>query len=101
MESLSDTDLTVLEMLGFAGYSGPSPVELTCESVKNYILNPGDCWSCLSSRKRHELVVSAFGNPGPANIALVRQALQLIEQCLTHDQIAALLDYYKYTYILA
>lgn len=96
-ESLSDVDLQVLETLGYLGIAGPA--DLSCASIRE-IAAPADCWACLSSRRREELVVSAFGDPGPINELSVRQALEAIERCLTPDQLAGLLDYAKYQYIL-
>lgn len=93
MESLSDTDLKLLETMGYLGIASP----LTCDAAKA-LLN--DCWTCLSARKRQEMVVAAFGDPGVANTESIRAGLELAKRCLTFDEINALYDYARYYYIL-
>lgn len=97
MESLSDLDLKVLEIFIWLNIAGPA--DLSCSAIQT-MADPSSCFTCLTPRKRQELIVSAFGDPGVSNQAMVRQALEAMERCLTPDQIDALLAYAKYEYIL-
>lgn len=88
----------MLLIIGYLGLQTPVPT-LSCAVIKA-LAAPSDCWVCLSPRQRQERIVAAFGNPGPENETLVRQSLEFIERCLTPDQLAALLAYAQYQYIL-